>query len=433
MARARFKLQKIQVNHTSWFYSAFLILLLLGSGVFPPLFFTVIALMSIAIFSMNNLFAYLPLKFGFLLKVTAPFLLITVIGFFGGVLEYQYYDVFKDVWYVLNPVVMIFFGFLLASRFKRIETFFLAIVVAGFILAVFHISKFIFDPSLITLSATEIRNTVGKGSAVTLMALVLILISFRYKLHFLFQSKLCNALVVIVIMLSIMLYFSRITYLSIIVIIFLVLGWGYLKKGVSLGVIVASISVILALIFYFVPEVSVRGTGFFEKLVYSFNELRTQDYTSIYQIHNNWRGFESYQAYKQFLNGSWFEIVFGQGFGQTVDLQIYMQLGNEYVRFASVLHNGYLYALIKTGIIGLFLYLAFLALFWRYVLFKARMIELNPFLSILTTFIVIKILLDTYVVSGLYNKGSFVLSLLIGAILYFVSETSLHKKRLSDR
>ena len=424
-------MQKIQINHTSWFYRALLILFLLGSVLFPPLFFTVIALMSITIFVMSNIFSYSALNLRFVLKVTAPFLLIAMIGLWG-VLDHQYYDVFKDVWYVMNPVVMVFFGFLLASRFKSTEAFFSTIIAVGFIVSIFHISRFLLDPSLIMLSATEIRKVAGGGSTVTLIALALILINIKFKLQLLFQNKLCNSFIVMVIVLSIMLYFSRAIFLSIMVIIFLVLGWEFLKKGFNLAVIVIFASVILVSILYFVPEVSIRGTGFFEKLVYSLNELRLEDYTSAYQINNNWRGFESYQAYKQFLSGSWFEIIFGQGFGQSVDLQMYMRLDNEYVRFINVLHNGYLFALIKTGVIGLFLYLTFLILFLRQVLSKARMTDLDQFLSILATFIVVKVLLDTYIISGLYNKGSFQLSLLIGAVLYFSSDFSLHKKRSAN-
>lgn len=424
-------MQKIQVNHTSWFYTTLLILFLLGSELSLPLFFTVMALMSITVFVMSNLFSYSTLNFGFVLKVTAPFLLIAVIGLWG-ILEHQYYDVFKDVWYVLNPVVMVFFGFLLASRFKSTETFFSAIIIAGFIISIFHISKFLLDPSLITLSATEIRRIAGNGSTVTLIALALILINMRYKSQLLFQNKFCNLFIAMVIVLSIILSFSRTTYLSIVVIIFLVLGWEFFKKGRNFAVIVVFASVSLLLILYFMPEVSIRGTGFFEKLVYSLNELRPGDYTSVYQINNNWRGFESYQAYQQFLNGSWLEVLFGQGFGQNVDLQLYMKLGDDYVRFVSVLHNGYLFALIKTGVVGLFLYLTFLILFLRQVLFKARMIDLDPILSILATFIVVKVLVDTYIVSGLYNKGSFELSFLIGAILYFASDFSRHKKCSTD-
>ena len=422
-------MQKIQVNHTSWFYTILLILLLLGSGVFPPLFFTVIALMFITVFVMSNLFAYLPLNLGFVLKVTAPFLLIATIGLWG-ILDYPYYDVFKDVWYVMNPVVMVFFGFLLASRFKSTETFFSVIIAAGFIIAIFHISKFLLDPSLITLSATEIRNIAGHSSTVALIAFALILINIKYKSQFLCQNKLCSAFIVMVIMLSLILYFSRTMYFSIVVIVFLVLGWEFLKKGRNFAVIVISASIILVLALYFMPDVTIRGTGFFEKLVYSFAELRPKDYMSMYQIHNNWRGFESYQAYQQFLSGSWFEILFGQGFGQRVDLQLYMELGNEYMRFVSVLHNGYLFALIKTGIVGLFLYLTFLILFLRQVLFKARMIDLDPVLSIFATFLVIKVLFDTYVVGGLYSKWSFELSFLIGATLYFSDRFPQYKKRI---
>ena len=99
------------------------------------------------------------------------------------------------------------------------------------------------------------------------------------------------------------------------------------------------------------------------KFEHSVTEVAISDYEDMSDINLNWRGFESYRAYLTYLDGSLFEKAFGQGFGAMVDLGFDMPLGGDAsisFRYIPVIHNGYMYLLVKYGLIGVLIYLYYI-------------------------------------------------------------------------
>ncbi|MEJ2499501.1 MAG: hypothetical protein P8Y46_09375 [Sulfurovaceae bacterium] len=78
-----------------------------------------------------------------------------------------------------------------------------------------------------------------------------------------------------------------------------------------------------------------------------------------------WRGYETYHCYLAFKNdGGIKQKIFGYGFGKSANLGFEMKLAGNLFRKISVFHNGYMNILLKTGILGLLLYL----LYWLLII-----------------------------------------------------------------
>ena len=78
-------------------------------------------------------------------------------------------------------------------------------------------------------------------------------------------------------------------------------------------------------------------------------------------LHSNWRAVESAVALNSFISGSYFEMLFGKGLGFRLPLGFEMTLANVEFESIPILHNGYLYILLKYGIFGLLLWYKFIS------------------------------------------------------------------------
>ena len=127
----------------------------------------------------------------------------------------------------------------------------------------------------------------------------------------------------------------------------------------------------------------------------------------------------------QFAAGSIPSMLFGQGFGATVDLGITMPLqvtetGFRGVRHIGIFHNGYVYLLTKVGIVGLLLYVAVLV--YLYTVGRARAAlpfsEIDSATGRLFQFGVVTLAATTYFIAGMFNRGDmFPVLLLTGFLL----------------
>ena len=127
--------------------------------------------------------------------------------------------------------------------------------------------------------------------------------------------------------------------------------------------------------------------SFIGKILRSFQEIIPNENQN---LHSNWRAVESGIALNSFISGSYFEIFFGKGLGYSLPLGFEMTLLDE-MDSIPILHNGYLYILLKYGIFGLFI--------WYKILSSLVIINGNPALVSIskTCFFII---LFTQLVSG---------------------------------
>ena len=355
------------------------------------------------------------------LILVAPVVCIALLGFFGAPGN-RLYDILRDAWRFLAPAVYLLLGAWAMARIKRIETVLWITVLAGFSVAVVHLTDFVLDPSLLTIrDVRDVRRIAGKGYHLVVIALVILLTVRRYGIRLATVSRPLRIFMLTVLALSFFLSFSRTLWGSLLIL--LTVTWGaMIRLDRRTGYVVAGGVIVLALASTIQITTSnslEQKDSFVEKVLISFREIAISDYEDISEIHALWRGYEAYRGVRTYAAGQPPELIVGRGFGTLVDVGLFLQLGDFQMRYVPLLHNGYVYVLVKTGIIGVLLYLAFFGMlfstgrgFSHHVFGELRL------LGRLLVGLAWLFLFTTLVVTGLYNRNDLIGATLIGGALY---------------
>ena len=355
-----------------------------------------------------------------LISLVSPLFLLFV---FGVLLNrsHPWPDVIKDAWYLLKIVVALGAGYLFMHYLGSLQRLFRLVVIASAILAMIHL----FQVALVfqtNASLLDLRNAAGGGYFIPVVVLGL-LAGIAQSRQFIGIGRWPYYLAIVLCAGSLIASASRTNIISLALIIIVMRGWGRLNLKTML--IFASLGAALAASFLTGAldanqlESNQKDVSLINKFARSATEVAIVDYEDMRDINTNWRGFESHRAYLTYLDGGLLEKVFGQGFGAMVDLGFYMPLGESEFRYIPVLHNGYMYVLVKYGLLGVLVYLFFII---RLVRVGSRVRTCQPVDLIvarrLTSSLGLVFLVSTVVISGLFNKSTFDSTLIIlGATL----------------
>ena len=216
-----------------------------------------------------------------------------------------------------------------------------------------------------------------------------------------------------------MYYFaSRVYYFSFLIFILLYLFYAFVAKYKKIGLILFSgVFVILLFLIYQM----INGEGFVaEKMRNSLDEMFIQEFDGYDSVINNWRAYELFEAFNTMMQGSALNKILGFGFGKLVHLEMELLLPGIELDYIPILHNGFAYVMVKTGAVGILIYI----LFAINLLFKSsRRIRLGSdhktaFILLLAT--IIAVYFTTLVVNGFFSGESFFLLLFIGYLYEFL-------------
>lgn len=404
-----------------------IVLLLMVAALFTPIILTVL----------NSTLVLLALLYLLLsrdsldvraLWVIGPFFVILLLGMTSGV-GANSYDYFKDIWYVLNPVLVMATGYVLFRCKPHVAFGLRAFVIAGLVVAAWQIRPYFFYPDIIFLNTESIRKFIGTGFYAPVVALMILLITAGRWRELLRLPTWLGVLFFVLIATSVGLMFSRTALLVALVGIAAWAGAFAKREWLRLFLPLLALGYGAFMLQYVIDVDSAWATRtFIGKIARSASELTVADYTGERAIGMNFRGYETAQALRQFENSSVLQMLVGQGFGAKVDLGISLPLeANEVgerinVRFIGVLHNGYMYLLTKSGALSVVAYL--FALGYLYML--ARPFSAQPSTSLarpvgrLLQALVVTLVVTTYVVGGVFNKlDMFPLLLLIGYLFAY--------------
>lgn len=366
-----------------------------------------------------------------LLRIISPLLLLTTVGLVGAY-HHKMYDVGKDVWYVLNAVLALAVGYVLMLNLRDLDRLFRIFIITATFIALLHLLRFAFNPSLLGMDADQIRRFVGEGYFAPGIALALFLAARKMGVSLFGKHTWFSVLSLCLCALSVAASFSRILLVSLLILLLTIIGWIHFNDRKKVLYILIG-TTLAALVAFNLPAPRLLGShsSLSDKFLHSVQEIRVKDYVSIAEINQNWRGYETARALRTFRQGTPAEYIVGQGFGALVDLGLAMPLGAEKIRFAPVLHNGYMYVLVKTGVAGLLLYLLTL------VRVGATGVELSRsddkralFAGRLLIALGLIFAVSTFVISGMFNKMDLLsVSLLTGALLgYYALQESVLKE-----
>ena len=348
-------------------------------------------------------------------KIIYPLILLIPIGLLH--MNAINYNIIKDLAYFLNPIVVIILGYLIFQRVDDIDSILTIAIFCSLILASYHILNFIFfdfhDARL-----QDIRGELTRGYFLPIIGIYLLLI-YKNNKNFFLRSNFFKILFFILLFSSLLISFSRILVISLLIFYFANNNFSFLKmikkRAFYLGFLF-----FLGTIFYISNFTNSDIIHEFSSKFYTmFTETTIGDYTHKSDINERWRGYETYRALITYKNGTFFEHLFGRGFGTLIDLDFKIKLGEKEFWEIPILHNGYALLLVKTGIIGLCLYIAFI---YKVFIFGRNLIKLNnDTIKIIGYYFVslsVILLTSTYVNSGIFNKTFFTSGLLLLGIFY---------------
>lgn len=341
-------------------------------------------------------------------------------------------DILKDGWYFLDPIVVLAAGYLWMRQVKSMGVLVRSVCMAGVVLATVYLASVLRHlPMLLTGSFVELRTADGAGYILFFFVPSMVFAAHRLHLKdtWLEGRPLRTSAVLLLTLGALSLSFSRtywVCFLSAVALI----GWrgaGRLfRVAICLGISVVVIyawNVVRVSPTFAVPE---QSETMRYKFADSFQEMAISDHYAMSTINADWRGFEAYRALEMYRKGSIVHQVFGYGLGALVDLGFEMSFGRSQMEFIPILHNGYVYVLIKTGVIGLAIYIAFLgALYKRGRMHTRAGDPVTAFGAVMIEVIAVTFLLTALVITGIYNKTVLTpLVFLLGSFLFITSRYS---------
>lgn len=358
------------------------------------------------------------------LLIIAPLVLIFIIGLLG--FFYEKHDlsfIIKDITYFLKPINGILLSYFLFRKGFDLVIFLKTILFVGCLTAFIHLFGIFILGDFANNSIHKLRGDFGLDNFIEIFAFYILLFSKKYMNEWLIRKKVFRFLVLFFLLISIYLYFSR-TML----VVFFIMGFsllGYAKITVKtlkfIGIAIVSILVLYAYLFSVKLDRNAKGAeAFLYKIKIAPEEIFKSkiDRNNHKELWDHWRGYEAKRAiYLMEENPTSYFI--GTGFGSLVNLKFQAPVGGEGgMKYISRLHNGYIFVLYKTGILGLLLYFVFLTSLYmkiyRFNTNNSNQILVNRLISSIGLFYIF----TTLIISGIYIPRDAVVFVL-GGLLSF--------------
>jgi hypothetical protein len=351
-------------------------------------------------------------------------LLIVLSGVITGVLyKNSLYDFVKDVATFIKPIFYLLIGFYFIGKIKNKDFLFSIIVKIGVFFAVIHLIQvtiFLLGP--MDFSVSLLRHYGGKDNFIELLALLLIVFDKRYqtlpsinkKRRFYFKW---------ILIASLLFYFSRTMIVAFLLMLFSIKGYLTIRGRTIKYIVFLIIGLGLFYAFLNLIHLEREATGlkgFLYKLKVAPTEILSSDVnknSDHAELWDKWRGYEALKALEQVYdtklkNG----LFFGKGFGALVDLEFEAPVGNQKMQYIPIIHNGYVFTIFKTGLLGLLFYLLFLIYIYSFAYLKPEK-KSQSLLNNLISSISVFYFFSTLIITGLYNKSD-VFPVFLGGLFF---------------
>ena len=350
-----------------------------------------------------------------------------------GIYSNSLYDVGKDLWYFSGPVIYIAFGYLVFERLGSWQRLVQPLVVVGAYSCLVTIAGVVLNREQLLAATTieDYRQIAGLGTFVLTLPTVVLALMRRVGAPTIGVTRLTmvRATTYILSTIAVLSIFSRTNMVCLAAGLVCTVNPRFTPRSVrNYTAFLLGAAFLLALassMLFHSDKVGVLLEAFIQKTANTSSEVDVHSYETYEDINQNWRGFEASRAAKTYAEFGDTEKVVGGGFGTTVDLGFAMKLGNtgESFEFVPILHNGYMELLVKTGLLGLSLFIVFCiqiaVMALREFRQSGKRAKLNGLLLLWTVFV---FALTQEAISGILNKGALAPSLfLLGATCASVS------------
>lgn len=348
---------------------------------------------------------YFFLKYG-ILKPVANLLLPLLIPVIGscliGLVEYSYYDVFKDFLYMSLPIIGILTGYYLEQKYDYRQTLsnfekICKILVIAFI--AFQLIRYGLDSILKAREIREERKLMFNiGTLPIVIAGILLYRTYNPTI-----KKKKDMAWIILIFLSILMTGSRTDLMSLIIMgIALLLPLIKTQKKK----LFKYISIIVCITIVYIATAPQYTLKTLER---SLNEVSISNKAHLNK-HENYRGYEAKKALNTIDKFSAFHKVMGGGLGTKAHIGVDGPIMTD----VPITHNGYVYILLKSGIWGMLLYLIWgivslkIFLKWKTYTPDESCLKYIAIGSLLVLYFI------NYVIWGLFNISGIIFFIIIG-------------------
>lgn len=289
------------------------------------------------------------------------FIVATLVGLFY---RHNLYFVIRDLTYLLKPIL----GLVLGYQFYKKEIYspFKFLLNAGIIMAVIHlllVGYGIFFQG--ARGVAEIRLYGGYFNDYEIYTFIILI--FHKKLGI--EIKRNKFLLFIGLLgLSSFFYLARTNFIQFFILFFAMKEW--LKLTPKSLKIFATLFIFFSLSYLAIYQYNPKRNGNgFEEFLYKVKMIPLEAFaTKINRedwkdFHDHYRSYENVRTVEQLMHNKTF--LFGEGLGSQVNLKQKVFLGDMFLQRISILHNGYMTVLLKSGIIGLISLLLSIFYFFR--------------------------------------------------------------------
>lgn len=324
------------------------------------------------------------------------FLLALVVGFFY---QHHLYFVIRDITYLLKPILGLFLGYQFFS--PQIKNPFKFLLMAGLVMAIIHLSMVGYGILIHNAkSVAEIRAYGGYFNDYEIYAFIILLFHKKFEIS-LSQKKF--RIYFIVMALSTFFYLARTNFIQFVILFLAMKGWLILNKKslVVLGSIILVSILSYSAIYVYNPK---RNGNSVDEFLYKIKLIPIEAFaTKINRndwkdFHDHYRSYENVRTIEQLSYNN--SLIFGEGMGSQVDLKQKVRLGDMDLRYISILHNGYMTILLKTGILGVLLLLGSIFYFFKK---NTHLNELDNNINLLFIGTGLFLLISYWVFMGFYN------------------------------
>ena len=296
-----------------------------------------------------------------IIVVCSFFALIVFLGLLRSFYyDYNLYDIIRDFSYFIKPIVGLLIGY---QCFRSKENnFFNTVIYTALIIAVIHL--LILANAFLVYRIRyvfEIRGHGGFFSDFETFALLILIFHKKFQLNFSLKKRF---ILISIIGFSLCLYLARTNMIQFVIIFCGMLGLFQLNK---LKLIILTIIFIIGSISYKIiydmnPSRSATG---FENFLYKIKNAPKEIYDPYVvndnspRFHDNFRSYETKITIQQVKDKDNWGLWLGKGLGATVNYGVSIWTNDGYqVRHSPILHNGFTTIFLKTGIIGLIIYIS---------------------------------------------------------------------------
>jgi hypothetical protein len=322
-----------------------------------------------------------------------------VVQFFHD--EYKPYFIIRDITYLVKPIMGLLVGYQLC--YKNYEKGFRLLVYTGVAIAVAHLlillNAFLF---LGVRDLNSLREHGGYFSDYEVFVFVVLLFHRKFPLG-ISTNKI--RIFTVLVGVSALLYFARTNFIQLVIMVLALKGYFKItKKSVT---VIASVLLLVVVGYSAILSYNPKRNGpGIEAMLYKIKlapieafktKIDAEDWKD---FNDNYRSYENIHTVQQLSSKGVPTQLFGQGIGSRVDLKREVWLGDMMLRYISFLHNGFMTVFLKSGIIGVLIYLYFIYLVIRQ---KSSAIPLNNEINLLLIGMGIFLIFSNWVFMGVYN------------------------------